>query len=253
MPYLNLDLDYFTHPKTMRLIALCGDGADIFPVRLWAYCGKYHAVKGTLEGYSIEEIERVIGWKGDKGTLITAMIKVGFLHQDENNVFYIHDWNDHEGHIITYKERSKKANKARWGNGKRRNPSRSPKLKTKESPYYTIPTIPNLTNTTIQQLRILSEIPGYPFDEKTDYEFIKERENQYPNIDILSLLSGWKTYLIDKPLTVKSKPRSQLHNQFELAIKWNRHKKLVVNPELSRPSTLEDIKAARKEQLGQTG
>ncbi len=254
MPYLNLDLDYFTHPKTIRLVALCGEGSDIFPIRLWAYCAKYHALKGKLEGYSVEEIEHIIGWKGESGKLINALVKVNFLHKDANVNFYVHDWIEHEGHIITFKERSQKANKARWGGGKRRNatrnPSRNPKTDSKESPNHTIPYHTYLTSTTIKQLDFLSTIPNYPFNEKTDCEFLIEQEKQFPDIDINSLLQGWKAYLLDKPLTAKSKPRSQLHNQFELAIKWNRHKKQS-QQEPSSPSVLDKIKKAQQEANGQ--
>ncbi len=86
-------------------------------------------------------------------------------------------------------------------------------------------------------LEVLKSIPGYPFDEKTDLAFLQEKEKDYPLIDILALLKGWKAYLADKPLNGKSKPRGQLHNQFELAMKWGKHQKPKLLP---KPSNILD-------------
>jgi uncharacterized protein YdaU (DUF1376 family) len=74
-------------------------------------------------------------------------------------------------------------------------------------------------------VEFLKTIPNYPFNEKTDLSFLQEKQKDYPTIDVLSLLKGWKAYLIDKPLTKKSNPRAQLHNQFEHAVKWGRYQK----------------------------
>lgn len=109
------------------------------------------------------------------------------------------------------------------------------------------PEIPNqeMEHPYKEYLEILSQIPKYPFDIKTDLHFLKEKEKDYSTIDILSLLKAWKTYLLDVPLNGKSRPRAQLHNQFELAVKYNKHKKIQKEPQA--PSTLDKIKAAQKE------
>ncbi len=110
-----MDLDYPNHPKTTRLIALIGDTADAYPVRMWAYLGKFHAKDGTFAGYSIPEIEGVLRWRGDSGALVAALVKVQFL--DETPAGYqAHDWNEHEAHIFVFKERGKANANKRWGN-----------------------------------------------------------------------------------------------------------------------------------------
>ena len=114
MPYLNLDLDYFNHPKTRRLIGLLGKGSEVIPIKIWAYVGKYHARDGKLTGYSAQEIESIVGWWGNEGEMIAALIKVGFLKNNKDG-FYIHDWIDHEGHIVAYKEKAQMMANARWG------------------------------------------------------------------------------------------------------------------------------------------
>lgn len=113
MPYLNLDLDYFEHPKTRRLVGLLGRGSEAFPLRLWCYCGKYHPGDGRLSDYSVQEIESVLCWYGQPGQLIEAMVKVGFIHKDSKG-YYVHDWLTHSGHLSAFKERATKGAKARW-------------------------------------------------------------------------------------------------------------------------------------------
>lgn len=119
MPYLNVDLDYFTHPKVVRLIGLLGPQHLSVPIRLWCYVGKHHCEDGSLKGYSVQEIESILGWKGKKGVLIDALIKVGFLdllHTDEDEIYHVHDWLEHAGHLAAFKKRSKQSNQKRWKN-----------------------------------------------------------------------------------------------------------------------------------------
>jgi len=113
MPYLNLDLDYFDHPKTMRLVRLLGVGAELFPVRLWCYCGKFHYEDGRFEGYSPEEIESRAGWKGKEGLMLQTMKQVGYMERSAGH-WQMCNWNEHQGHIAKYRERGRQAAIARW-------------------------------------------------------------------------------------------------------------------------------------------
>ena len=113
MAYLNFDPNYFEHPKTRRLVGLTGERGEIYPIRLWCYCSKYHAENGKFINYSAEEIEAILHWGGEKNLLVNSMTKVGFLNKKGNH-YEVNDWKEHEGHIINYKKRSKIAAKARW-------------------------------------------------------------------------------------------------------------------------------------------
>lgn len=113
MPTLNLDLDYFEHPKTKRLVGLLGRGAESLPIRLWCYCGKYHRKDGSLSAYSSEEIEALVDWRGQKGKAIEALAKVGFV-DEVDGVFVIHDWHDHAGHLEALHVSARHAAKKRW-------------------------------------------------------------------------------------------------------------------------------------------
>ena len=113
MAYLNLDLDYFDHPKTLRMIGLLGEvGAEI-PIRLWAKVGKFFPRDGFLRGYSEADIDAIVGWHGKSGSAAAAMITVGFLIKEKGG-FRIHDWEEHEGHIWALKIRNCKIAKKRW-------------------------------------------------------------------------------------------------------------------------------------------
>ncbi len=156
MPYLNLDLNYFDHPKTRRLIGILGPMADVLPLRLWAYCAKIHPRDGVLKGYSEDEINGVIGASrdlltGPEGTLTAsqALVKVGFLKVTKNG-FSCVDWHQHQGHIEAFSRRGRENAAKRWNRIASRNASSIAKKESSNAPTYhtlptepTIPTIPN--------------------------------------------------------------------------------------------------------------
>lgn len=121
MPYLNVDVDYFTNRKVVRLVGLIGVQHVAVPIRLWAYVGKHHCEDGSLAGYSKQEIESILAWKGKRGELVNALHKVGFLDCEtpgcrscETETYRVHDWLDHAGHLAALKERGKRNAEARW-------------------------------------------------------------------------------------------------------------------------------------------
>lgn len=113
MPYLNVDLDFFEHPKTKRLVGLLGRGAEVIPIKLWAYCGKFHADTGRLAGYSEQEIEAMVDWWGKSGAMLQALLRVGFMAKEGADWFIV-DWSEHQGHIAAFKARGRLMAQARW-------------------------------------------------------------------------------------------------------------------------------------------
>lgn len=113
MPSLNLDLSFFEHRKVRRLILLAGRGAEANLIRLWCYCGTHHPENGSLAGYSHEEIESIADWRGKPGQLVEAMVLAGWLDTTEAG-YKVHDWEEHQGHLHTYKLRGQAMAKARW-------------------------------------------------------------------------------------------------------------------------------------------
>lgn len=129
---LNVDLDYFSHPKTRRLVGILGKGAEVLPIKLWAYCGKYHAELGQMIGYTCGEIESIIEWAGTPGEAVAALLKVKYLEQIDGG-YAAHDWVEYQGHIHAYKVRGKAAAMKKWsalgnlGNPKSSNATSTPK------------------------------------------------------------------------------------------------------------------------------
>jgi len=114
MAELNLDLDYFDHPKTVRLIGRLGKGAAELPLRLWVYTGKFHAESGVLAGYSVSDIESVVKWWGKRGECVAALVGLRFLDQMGDGTFSVHNWKRRAGHIHAFKEAGKALSKKRW-------------------------------------------------------------------------------------------------------------------------------------------
>lgn len=111
---INLEVDYFDHIKTIRLVNRLGRGAEVLPIRLWCYCGGHHAESGRLNGYSPQEIETVIlKWWGRSGEAVQALLDVGFLEKD-GDTFVAHKWKERNGHIEAFKIRARNAANARW-------------------------------------------------------------------------------------------------------------------------------------------
>lgn len=118
MSYLNVDLDYFEHPKTLTLIALLGNGAAELPLRLWAYCGKFKPEDGRLGKCSALEIESVLRWWGAPGKAVSALERAGFLSKGYRG-YSVHDWKLHQGHIWALKMRNQAVAINRWKNIRR--------------------------------------------------------------------------------------------------------------------------------------
>jgi hypothetical protein len=129
MPSLNLDLDFLQHPKTERLVGALGDNAELIPLRVWCYVGKFHSKDGVLRGYSKERIETIAKWRGRPGEAVDALVEVRFLDWDGTN-YRVHNWKKRSGHIYLFKKRAEKASKARWTS----NATSIPKTNVKQSP-----------------------------------------------------------------------------------------------------------------------
>lgn len=119
MPYLNIDLDYFDHPKTLMLEAeLGGHRATLIPIKLWRHVGKYHSDDGYLKGYTPAAIAKAVHFDHrDSEKLVEALLKCRFLEKKKEG-YQVHDWSAHNGHLALFRERAKIAAEARWNKSK---------------------------------------------------------------------------------------------------------------------------------------
>lgn len=148
MPYLNLDLNYFDHRKTKRLVGRLGRGADLLPIVLWNYCGKFHAESGMLTRYSASEIESIVGWWGKSGAFVAAMLDVGYLERNGKG-FKVHEWLEHQGHLDAFSVRGKIAAKARWDKVKRDAISNATSIANGCNEQCSVPTVPTVQQQTM--------------------------------------------------------------------------------------------------------
>lgn len=119
--------DWPDHPKTLALIARCGDHGALCLVRLWAWAAQ-HRPEGRLDGLSDLALEAKVGWTGPPGELIAALTqdatasatasrKRGFLTRDRAGVLVLHDWSEHNGYASASAKRTlaaRLAAKAKW-------------------------------------------------------------------------------------------------------------------------------------------
>lgn len=101
------------------MVARLGPGADVLPIRLWAWVGAHQPQTGILKLNEIE-IELICRWWGKSGEMLQAMLDIGFLKiPDERSktaegTFEVKDWLKHSGHLASYKKRAENASRTRW-------------------------------------------------------------------------------------------------------------------------------------------
>lgn len=95
-------------------MARFGRSSEMVPIRMWLYAAKQSTPNGVLMGYQPGEWRMIFGWSGDVDALIAGLVAIGFLDKLGDNHYKLHDWDEHQGHIISFSERGKKANQIRW-------------------------------------------------------------------------------------------------------------------------------------------
>jgi hypothetical protein len=96
--YLEIDEDFPTHPKSMRIGVLLGNPvAWAYVQKLWVFACKYQK-DGDLSAYSPEEIEGFVGWPAADGKFYAAAVKVGFIDEREGDGGrWLHNWKTRQG------------------------------------------------------------------------------------------------------------------------------------------------------------
>ena len=94
-----------------------------------------------------------------------------------------------------------------------------------------------------QFINILKTIPGYNVDLEKDIAMYNRLEERYPELDMVEAIKGWAMYKLDKPLTEKSNPRSQINTSFSNYVKWGKYLK-------AKPAPPIDYEAASKSKYG---
>lgn len=112
---LNLNLNHGTDPRTVRLIGLLGNDADIFPIRLWCHIGLHHWEDGRLVGFTDRELAATCGWRSTTYEQVKrfeeAMLEVRFVIKlkGKRGGYQIpkEDWIEKFSHIAKFKRHGK--------------------------------------------------------------------------------------------------------------------------------------------------
>lgn len=187
MLYLNLDPDYFSHPKTTKLIALLGLGAECLPLKIWSYCAKYSPEKGLITS-NPKELAIICGWNGDASSMLAALLDSCCIDATSDpTVFKVHDWEEHQGHIWALKLRGKANALKRWNNNinikaEKHTSSIASSNAISNAPYLTLP---NLTNKdiinkkfekpTIEEIRAYCKEKGFDINAPMFWNYYETR------------------------------------------------------------------------------
>lgn len=113
MPEINIDIEYFDHRKTKRLILRFGEDAAIYPIKIWSYAARHHPIDGLFSGYADEEIAAILSASSNAISILQALLDVAFLDRTPAGIA-VHGWVERQGHIVAYHERAKHAANKRW-------------------------------------------------------------------------------------------------------------------------------------------
>jgi hypothetical protein len=113
---IRIAITFKGHRKRKRLTRTLGPGATDYLLDLWITIATDRP-DGILAGWDEIDISDAAGWTGTPEELVAALVKCGFLEQ-QNGHYAAHDWEEHQGWACGAKvrsERARKAAQAKWG------------------------------------------------------------------------------------------------------------------------------------------
>lgn len=108
---IRLSVSFLGHYKRDKLKSLLGDKGIVALLDLWLKTAQIRP-KGVFIGMDKKAIATSAGWKGSPEKFINALLESGFLEKDSQNIFFLHDWEEHQGWVYHSDERSEKAKNA---------------------------------------------------------------------------------------------------------------------------------------------
>ena len=96
---------FFTHFKTGRLESALGYEGVVKLLNLWGWAAE-NRPSGELTGMNSDDIEFAIGWKKQRGSFVSALVKIGWLDTSDDGTFCLHDWQEHNPWVVSAPLRS---------------------------------------------------------------------------------------------------------------------------------------------------
>ena len=114
---IRISVSFRHHRKRKRLKLLLGPGSTDYLLDLWLATAMNHP-DGVLSGMDETDIALEAGWEGDPAEFCRALLECKFLERDEEGIYFLHDWEDHQPWVVKAEARSAKARNAvnaKWG------------------------------------------------------------------------------------------------------------------------------------------
>jgi len=110
---IRLSVDFFDHPKTVKLERRHGLPGLKALLVLWTWAAK-NRTSGDLSGLTDEDVEIAAGWTGEEGTLVAALASLRWLDGEEK-ARVLHEWAVHNPWAADAERRSNRARFTRMG------------------------------------------------------------------------------------------------------------------------------------------
>ncbi len=104
---IRLKVNFWEHPKTVKLERRLGLAGVKALLVLWMWTAK-NKPNGNFLGLDVEDIEIAAGWTGETGALVSCLVGLRFLDQDEDQ-YFLHNWEKHNPWAFEAETRSNKA------------------------------------------------------------------------------------------------------------------------------------------------
>ena len=113
---IRFSVNFWTHPKTVKLSRKGGLEAVRSLQILWCFCAQ-ERTDGVLSGMDAEDIEIAADWQGDEGRLVELLVAGNWLERLEDGTYALHGWEERQAYVSkaeSRKEQARVAAEARW-------------------------------------------------------------------------------------------------------------------------------------------
>jgi len=158
---LRIDFGFFDHRKTKRLISQLGLQGAWSLLKLWRKAAETRP-KGKLYGMDETDIALDAEWPGDPLEFCKTLLDLHWLDRNGDNVYEVHDWQEHQPWIFGSEERSvqaREAAKIMWDKKRSKSAKKAEKKRTASAP---------LTDSNAPSPFLSSPIPSISIKERKD-------------------------------------------------------------------------------------
>ena len=113
---IRLAVNFWQHPKTIKLMRKGGMEAVRSLQILWCFCAQ-ERTSGILDGMDIDDIEIAADWHGDEGSFVKLLIAGNWLEYMADGTYALHGWDERQAYVSkaeSRREQAKAAAEKRW-------------------------------------------------------------------------------------------------------------------------------------------